>query len=190
MTRLVDDWKVRGTLATALLAVAAGGAGATDTDWPAFGNDLANGRYSQLQQLTTDNVANLQLAWRVDTGKRGSFQATPIVRDGVMYVSTPFNHVLALDAATGAIRWRYEHELTTKEFCCGPANRGVAVAHDRVYMATLDGQLVALDAATGQLAWRAPIVDAEARNEQAQAREALTPLIGDSTFSGATVTGG
>ncbi|MEO0424848.1 MAG: PQQ-binding-like beta-propeller repeat protein, partial [Pseudomonadota bacterium] len=89
-----------------------------------------------------------------------------------------------------AIRWRYEHELTTKEFCCGPANRGVAVTDDRVYMATLDGQLVALDTATGELAWRAPIVDAEARNEQAQAREALTPLIGDSTFSGATVTGG
>ncbi|MEO0972269.1 MAG: PQQ-binding-like beta-propeller repeat protein, partial [Pseudomonadota bacterium] len=159
-------------------------------DWPTFGHDLGNGRYSTLEQIDTENVGQLALRWRVDTGKRGSFQATPIVREGVMYVSTPLNHVLALDAVTGAVRWRYRHALTTDSFCCGPANRGVAVAHETVYMATLDGQLVALDQHTGARRWAVPIVDAQARTEQATAREALTPLLGDATFSGATVTGG
>jgi glucose dehydrogenase len=109
---------------------------------------------------------------------------------GIMYVSTPFNHVLALDAATGELRWRYEHSLPDRAFCCGPANRGVAVANERVYMATLDGALVALDARDGHLLWQVPIVDAQARDAEGLAREDVAPLIGDETFAGATVTGG
>ncbi len=83
----------------------------------------------------------------------GSFQASPIVRDGVMYVSTPFDHVLALDAATGRELWRYTHVLTRKDSCCGPANRGVAVDDSKVYIATIDARLVALDRRNGKPAW-------------------------------------
>lgn len=189
----------RSARSAALLAIALAGAGvavaATDraddaADWGLFGHDYGNQRYGTLAQITTDNVEALRLAWRVDTGRPGSFQATPIVVDGTMYVSTPFNHVLALDARDGTVRWRYEHELRAREFCCGPANRGVAVADGRVFMATLDGQLVALDADSGAALWQTPIVDAQARSQEAQAREALTPLADEKTFSGATVTGG
>lgn len=159
-------------------------------DWALFGNGYANQRYSTLASIDTENVATLTLAWRLDTGMKGTFQATPIVVDGTLYVSTPFNHVLALDATDGSVRWRYAHALEAEEFCCGPANRGVAVADGRVYMGTLDGYLVALDAATGERLWQSPIVDAEARSREAEAREALTPLLGEARFSGATITGG
>jgi glucose dehydrogenase len=184
---------------TGLLAVSAFGwasllapayAAAASGDWPLFGRDHANQRYSELADIDVDNVDRLAPAWRLDTGVKGSFQATPIVVDGVMYVSTPFNNVLAVDAASGRELWRYVHEQRTDKFCCGPANRGVAVADGRVYSATLDGSLVALDAATGVLLWQSPIVDAEADQSQTAAREEITPLLGDDTFDGATVTGG
>lgn len=123
------------------------------TDWPLHGLDHTNQRFSPLTQISSANVGGLVRAWTVKTGVRGSFQATPIVRDGVMYVSTPFDHVLALDAATGAERWRYTHELTRTDSCCGPANRGVAVDERHVYIATIDARLVALDRATGTIAW-------------------------------------
>ena len=141
-----------------LLAAHAWAAG-TDQDWPMHGLDASNSRFSALAQVSTANVAQLARAWSVHTGKIGSFQATPIVVDGVMYVSTPFNHVLALDAATGKQRWRYEHVLTRKDTCCGPANRGVAVGTDKVYVATIDARLVALDRATGTLVWDRPLAE-------------------------------
>jgi glucose dehydrogenase len=123
------------------------------TDWPLYGLDYSNQRYSPLAQIDSGNVARLARAWTIKTGVPGSFQATPIVRDGVMYVSTPFDHVLAVDAATGRELWRYTHVLTRKEFCCGPANRGVAVDESQVYIATIDARLVALDRASGRIAW-------------------------------------
>jgi glucose dehydrogenase len=159
-------------------------------DWPLFGRDYANQRYSPLDQINVDNVSALVPVWRVDTGIKGSFQATPIVVDGTMYLSTPYNHVLAIDAATGDERWRYVHEQQREEFCCGPANRGVAVAGGRVYMGTLDGFLVSLDAGTGERLWQVPILDAEALRQQAGAREEITPLLGEEAFAGASVTGG
>lgn len=131
----------------------------TNTDWPLHGLDYANTRYSPLTQISEANVAGLQRAWSVHTGVLGSFQATPVVRDGVMYVSTPFNHVIALDAATGVEHWRYKHQLVRKESCCGPANRGVAVGGKYVYIATIDARLVALDRSTGKMAWDHPLVD-------------------------------
>ena len=88
-----------------------------NVDWPLHGLDAANSRYSALTDVTAANVGKLQRAWSLHTGYKGSFQATPVVRDGVMYVSTPFNHVLAVDAATGKERWRYQHVLKRKEMC-------------------------------------------------------------------------
>lgn len=128
-------------------------------DWPLYGLDYSNQRLSPLVGIKPENVAQLTRRWSVKTGIKASFQSSPVVREGVMYVSTPFNHVLALDAATGAERWRYEHALTTRDVCCGPANRGVAVADGRVFMATIDSRVVALDAATGAKIWESPLVD-------------------------------
>jgi PQQ-dependent dehydrogenase (methanol/ethanol family) len=87
-------------------------------------------------------------------------ETTPIVVNGIMYVTTAFNHVYALNARTGEQLWHYEHEMgPVTTFCCGPNNRGVAAYGDKVYMGTLDGQLVALDAKTGSLAWKQQIAD-------------------------------
>ena len=99
-------------------------------DWPSFGGDYANQRFSANQQINRDNVKDLGLAWQFKSGVKAAFQATPIVVGGVMYVSLPFNHVVALDAKTGKELWRYQHQRRMDwNMCCGPANRGVAVGN-------------------------------------------------------------
>ena len=155
-------------------------------DWPLFGHNYANHRYSTLSEIHSGNVAELELAWRFDTGRKGSFQATPIVSGETMFISTPFNDVIALDAGTGELKWRYVHEHVHENWCCGPANRGIALAHDKIFMATLDSRLVALNRKDGSLAWNVPIVDAEANTA---AREVIEPLLGEKAFAGAEVTG-
>jgi glucose dehydrogenase len=149
------------------------------------GLDYGASRFSTLTQIDRDNVDELTLAWKVNTGMKGSFQTAPIVVDGRMYISTPFNDVLALDAATGRTLWRYRHSLRTQEVCCGPANRGVGVADGRVFMATIDNRLVALDAASGSVVW-----DIEITNADPGVREAVAPILGEAVFKDAKVTGG
>lgn len=156
-----------------------------DADWPLHGLDYGASRFSAQTQITRENVGALQLAWKLNTGMKGSFQTAPIVVAGRMYISTPYNDVLALDAATGEQLWRYRHRLRTEEFCCGPANRGVGVADGRVYMATIDNRLVALDARTGETAW-----DIEITNADPGVREAVAPILGEAVFKDAEVTGG
>ncbi|MBI1731370.1 MAG: PQQ-binding-like beta-propeller repeat protein [Gammaproteobacteria bacterium] len=154
------------------------------TDWPLHGNDYGNRRYSELAQITTTNVAALKPAWTHRTGMQGSFQACPIVVDGVLNLTTPFNDAIALDAATGAERWCYRHDLRTKKTCCGPANRGAAVADGMVYMATMDARLIALDQATGVKHWDATLSDTGAGSG-----EVLEPLLGVKELEGAVQTG-
>jgi len=152
---------------------------AADADWPLYGRDYANQRYSPLRQIHAGNVAEVQPVWRYSTGRRGSFQATPIVRDGVMFLTTPFNDLVALDAASGQVRWRYRHQLRGDDFCCGPANRGAAVADGKVYMATIDARLIALDAADGSLLWDVGIAERQAGEaETAGAVHGITELRG------------
>ncbi|HET6579709.1 MAG TPA: PQQ-binding-like beta-propeller repeat protein, partial [Gemmatimonadales bacterium] len=134
---------------------------ADSASWPSYGRDRTNQRYSPLTQVTAENVGGLRLAWRYKTGLPHAFEASPLVLDGVMYVSTPLNHVIALDPATGRKRWEHAETLSTTVHCCGPVNRGVAVYGGRVYMGTLDGRLVALDARTGRRAWQARVADNE-----------------------------
>ena len=110
---------------------------------------------------TPTTSSDLHLKWMFQTGILGSFETTPIVEDGVMYITTPYNHVFAIDARTGQQLWHYEHKLGTTIFCCGPNNRGVALADDKVYMATLDAMLIALDKRTGALVWETEIADPE-----------------------------
>ena len=128
--------------------------------WPSYGRDYSNRRYSPLRQITSANAGSLTLAWKYETGIPRSFETSPVVVDGVMYLSTPLNHVVALDAATGQKKWEYVHEYDGPTVhCCGPVNRGVAVYGGRVYMGALDARLVALDAATGEKAWDVRVGD-------------------------------
>lgn len=128
-------------------------------NWITYGRDYSNQRFSPLAQINTATVAKLAPAWSFKTGVNSTFQASPIVVDGVMYVSLPFNHVVALDARTGAQLWRYQHKRRTDKMCCGPANRGVAVAYGKVYLGTVDARLIALDQKDGKVLWDVPLVD-------------------------------
>lgn len=130
-------------------------------NWLTYSGAYTNHRYSSLGKINKANVGNLQVRYIVQSGIIGSFQATPIVVNGVMYFTTPYNHVLAVDAKTGKKLWRHEHKLATQIYCCGPNNRGVAVYGDKVYMATLDGMLIALKAANGEVVWEKQLLDAE-----------------------------
>lgn len=135
-------------------------------DWPSYGNDFTSQRFSQSGQIDTKNVKNLTLAWQHNSGVIGSFQTTPIVQDGIMYFSLPFNHVVALDATTGEEQWRYEHDRRKDwKMCCGPQNRGVAVSDGKVYIGTVDARLIALDANNGKKLWDIDVVEAAISRE-------------------------
>jgi len=119
-------------------------------------------RYYPSRQINRDNVGKLRPAWIFQTEIVETMETTPIVVDGVMYATTAFNHVYALDAATGEQIWHYKHNMgPITTYCCGPNNRGVAAYGDKVYMGTLDAKLVALDAKTGKLVWEQQIADPE-----------------------------
>ncbi|HEU4566016.1 MAG TPA: PQQ-dependent dehydrogenase, methanol/ethanol family [Gemmatimonadaceae bacterium] len=152
------------------------GARTNGNNWLMFGRDYTNQRWSPLNQVNAANVGNLQVRWMYQTGisRLGSFENSPVVVDGVMYVTTPYNVAMALDARTGRELWRYEHKLGTQIFCCGPNNRGVAISEGNVYMATLDARLVSLDAKTGKVNWDIEVADPEAGYS-----ETLAPLIID-----------
>lgn len=123
-------------------------------NWLMYGGNYANWRYSPLADITRENVGGLRPAWIFQTGVPGQFEASPIVVDGTMYVTAAYNNLFALDAATGEMRWHYAHQMPNEiQICCGPANRGVAVAGDRVFMGTLDARLIALDRKTGKVLW-------------------------------------
>jgi PQQ-dependent dehydrogenase (methanol/ethanol family) len=126
-----------------------------------------NGDYKQTRfyagrQINTGNVGKLKVAWIFQTEVRESMETSPIVVNGVMFITTSFSHVYALDAKTGEQLWHYKHPLgPVTTYCCGPNNRGVAVYEDKVYLATLDSKLVALDAKTGNKVWQSDIADPE-----------------------------
>ncbi len=145
-----------------LLVLASAGPLAAQGDWTTYGGNDWNQRYSTLKQINTGNVAQLTVRKMFQTGidRLGSFENTPIVQNGVMYVTTPYNTAMAYDLNTNKELWRYTHKLGTTIFCCGPNNRGVAIhggAH--VYMGTLDARLVALDAKTGEVLWDKEVAD-------------------------------
>jgi alcohol dehydrogenase (cytochrome c) len=128
---------------------------------------LTNGDYRQQRyypnsQINRSNVARLRPAWIFQTDVMESIETSPIVVNGIMYVTTSYSHVYALDGRTGEQLWHYKHKLgPITTYCCGPNNRGVAVYEDKVYLATLDSKLVALDAKTGKVVWQSDIADPE-----------------------------
>ncbi len=122
------------------------------------GNDAAWG-YSPLASIDTSNVGELVPAWTFSTGVREAHQAAPIVNEGRMFLTTPGNQVIALDARSGEQLWRYERELPEDLFQLHPTNRGVALFDRYLYLATVDAALVALDAETGEVAWEQEVED-------------------------------
>lgn len=155
-----------------------------DTDWPLYGGNYANQRYSELDQINRNNVAGLELAWRYKTGIKATFQTNPLVQDGVMYITTPRNHVIALDAVTGTQIWRYEHQHRDYTSCCGPANRGAAMSQGKIIMGTTDARLIALDSKSGAVAWDIPITDSGNDDQQD-----VTAIMQMAELEGAELTG-
>ncbi len=125
-------------------------------NWLAHGRTFSEQRYSPLDQVNTDNVGNLELAWYLDLDTSRGQQATPIVVDGVLYSTSAWSKVQAVDAKTGRLLWQYDPQVPgiwDVRACCGVQNRGAAIWQGRVISATLDGRLIALDAVTGELIW-------------------------------------
>ncbi len=152
-------------LASGLLAAPAAG-----QQWPSYGGDPGGSRYSRLTQINRQNVRQLEVAWTYRTGdvsdgsrwpRRSKFEATPILVGGTLYLSTPFNRVIALDPATGAERWTYDPKIDLSvRYSEGLVSRGVSYWSDltrtpgvacqqTVFVATLDARLIALDAMDG-----------------------------------------
>jgi sulfocyanin len=164
----------RFTSVTDAMLLHAGSDPSSSSNWLSYGGSYDNQRYSRLAQVDTHNVRNLTLAWTYETGVKLSFETTPLVVDGVMYMTTAGSKVIALNAVTGEQIWRYEPKLTTAILCCGPNNRGVALYADRVFVATLDDRLIALDQRDGSVVWETQIDDPTAGYSETSA-----PLIAD-----------
>lgn len=155
------------------------------SNWPSYGSDYRSQRFSKADQINVDNVKELTLAWQHHSGVLASYQTTPIVQNGIMYFSLPFNHVVAVNAATGEELWRYQHEKRANwKMCCGPQNRGVAVSDGKVYLGTVDARLIALDASDGHVLWDIDVVEA------AISREGQETLSQDDPNKSRKVTGG
>jgi quinoprotein glucose dehydrogenase len=156
-------------LCALVLPFAAAPPGPAASDWPAYGRDPGGARYSPLTQIARDNVTRLAVAWTYHTGEAGvvvkhgrppALEATPLVVDGTMFISTPLGRAIALDPATGRERWRYDPAVDPQRGYGDFASRGVAYWRDdraanlscarRIFVATIDARLVSLDAATGR----------------------------------------
>jgi PQQ-dependent dehydrogenase (methanol/ethanol family) len=164
------------TLLAACLALVPALAAQDPGGWPLHGHDLGGQRYSPLSAIDTATVRRLVPAWTFRTGVAATFQATPIVLDTVMYLSLPFSGVVALDARDGRELWHYTHQPRTEKLCCGPANRGVAVAGGKVYLGTTDGRLLALDAGSGKVRWDVTVAEYAGTTESTSQLESGDPL--------------
>ena len=132
------------------------GADAEPGSWMAHGRDYAEQRFSPLDQIHAGNVGELGLAWSFDLGSTRGVEATPIVVDGVLFVTASWSHVFALDAGTGELLWHHDPRVPgdwARNTCCDVVNRGVAVYDGKVYVGALDGRLIALDAKNGKPVW-------------------------------------
>ena len=149
------------TLAACSQAPSGPVAGAAADDWPTIGGDAGKSHHSQLRDIDTQNVGTLGLAWEAHLGTQRVLEATPVEVGGVLYTSGVAGRAYAFDAASGRELWKFEPPVdmqVNRTVCCDMANRGVAVAQGRVYVASLDGWLYALDARTGVIAWKSDTI--------------------------------
>jgi alcohol dehydrogenase (cytochrome c) len=129
-------------------------------NWLTYSGGYFSQRHSGLTQIDRSNVKDLELAWILPNQVFGAWQSTPLVVNGIMYVTQRPNDVLAVDAKTGRVFWQYRHQVSPDaRVCCGSNNRGVAILGDRLFMGTLDGRLIAIDARSGHSLWNVPVGD-------------------------------
>ena len=132
-------------------------------DWLTYSGSYASTRYTTLNQISPENVSNLELKWMYQGAVMGNWESTPLVVDGIMYVTERPNDVVALDARTGRVFWTYQWTPDPRmKVCCGANNRGVAILGDTLFMGTLDARLIALDAVSGQPIWNVQVADVKA----------------------------
>ncbi len=139
-------------------------AGADDANWITYGRDYAEQRFSALAQVSRDNVSDLGLSWFADMDTARGQEATPLVMDGKLFVTTAWSKVRSFDAATGEPLWEYDPEVpgeTAVKACCDVVNRGLATWGDSLFLGTLDGRLIALDRDSGAVQWETVTVDQE-----------------------------
>jgi alcohol dehydrogenase (cytochrome c) len=135
-------------------------AAAEPRNWLTYGGTYSSQRYSLLDQIAPANVARLESKWVVQNQVFGAWQSTPLVVDGVMYVTQRPNDVLAIDAKTGRVFWLYRYTPSPDaRVCCGSNNRGVAILGDTLFMGTLDAHLIAIDAKNGRPLWNVTLAD-------------------------------
>lgn len=169
-----------------IVMVATSDAGMQNADgdaknWLLHGRTYSNEQYSPLTQINATNVSALVPVALTQTGVTAAFEATPIVVNGIMYVSTPTvgHHmkIVAVNAATGARIWEAEYGLDSYKDCCGPVNRGVAVGYGMVYVATLDDRLIAFDATDGRELWQTNVADPDAGYSETMAPQIYDGLV-------------
>jgi alcohol dehydrogenase (cytochrome c) len=128
-------------------------------NWLMYGGDYRSHHYSSLDQITADNVGRLRVKW-IYQMHRSKVETTPIVVDGIMYVTRPQSDVIAIDAETGRALWSFDYRLPGRVYtCCGEVNRGVAILGTTLYLTTLDARLIALDARSGRMLWKREMAD-------------------------------
>ena len=132
-------------------------------NWLTYSGSTMSQRYSPLAQITPGNVNSMQLQWAFQARSLEKFEATPLVVDGMMYLTQAPNDVVALDAATGEIKWLYSYSSSREaRICCGRVNRGLAVLGTTLYMGTIDAHLLAINARTGEVVWNKEVAKPEA----------------------------
>ena len=128
-------------------------------NWLQWRGNYEGWTYSPLEQINSENVSDLQVAWVYSTGVKGGHESPPVVNNGYMYVTTPEHQVIALNARTGYELWRFKRELPKDHFAMHRTNRGVALYRDKVFFSGLDTCAIALDAVTGEQAWENCLAD-------------------------------
>src|SRR5262249_46240084 len=129
-------------------------------NWLMYSSTYNSWRFSRLDQIDTSNVKNLRVKWLFQGRHQEKFETTPLVVDGIMYLTRPENDVFALDAVTGRVLWIYSHKNPSRTYnCCGRVNRGLAILGNRLFMNTLDMHVLAIDAKSGRELWKTRMAD-------------------------------
>ncbi len=136
-----------------------------DVQWTQHGGNPDEQRYSKLNQVTVDNVGQLGLAWYAEVSERGGYQSTPLVINGIIYMTAPWSSLYAFDAKSGKQLWKVDpqapREMAATSICCNISNRGAAYADGKIIWGTIDGRLMAVDAKTGQKVWETRVADSK-----------------------------
>lgn len=185
-----------------IVGIACGAAMAADAGWTAYGHDAGGTRYSPLKQIDRGNVAKLHAVWTYHTGaldtageanKKAAFEATPILIQGTLYLSTPFNAVIALDPVTGREKWKFDPKLDRQQSYSEVTSRGVAAWRGArgkllIFEGTIDGRLLALDEATGKLVWQTDLTkDVTLRDRGDYQVTSALAVVGELVITGSSI---